>query len=684
MPNTALSAGVTLGMQADETGASDSAGEESDDTADKPDMDSIRIYDGSRSRSFKTIHLSLDSPVKEVLLAALREYHVPMDETSKYMLAVEQSDRTFQVLEDKQVVRDLQLPDKSFPPIVIRARDCSDQDAVLRVYPGLLKVAAAFKTLVVTPVMKAEQVVERSLEKYGITGVDPKNFGLVEMNLFDGVKERIVEAHEKPWQILQNHRRVSVRNFMLTRFYLRSSSDTASVLIYVGSLPQQGHSEQYWQIMRQALGPIIYQHVQEGPVFPQFGCLFMSVCSNDLALQACILLKTSVLIEQKPLMVMILPEIQPLFINSDASPVLLLVNERSGGGQGSELLTTFRRLLNPHQVFNIAHGGPLPGLYSFRNIPNYRLVVCGGDGTVGWVLGMLDEIRDWSKCPSPPLAILPLGTGNDLARVLRWGSGYHGETALEILESIEEAEPASVDRWLVRFCPEPESCLSSHSNSRPNLSPEALDSSSAGRGSNTSLATEEQVMVMNNYLGIGIDADIALRFHLRREEAPEKFNSRLHNKGVYVKMSLGKMVQRSGNMCKDLHKVVSLECDGQMVKLPSGIEGIIVLNIQSWASGCDAWGSDRDERFKAVSMSDGLVEVVGIHGVMHMGQIQGGMRNGVRLAQGATINILFHSSMPVQVDGEPWVQPASRVRIEHGTPVTMLRRSKKKHDSTSK
>lgn len=35
-----------------------------------------------------------------------------------------------------------------------------------------------------------------------------------------------------------------------------------------------------------------------------------------------------------------------------------------------------------------------------------------------------------------------------------------------------------------------------------------------------------QSVVMNNYLGIGLDAAIALDFHLAREERPEKFSSR--------------------------------------------------------------------------------------------------------------------------------------------------------------
>ncbi len=66
-------------------------------------------------------------------------------------------------------------------------------------------------------------------------------------------------------------------------------------------------------------------------------------------------------------------------------------------------------------------------LYVFRKIEKYKILVCGGDGTVGWVLQCLDNVGQDSLCSNPPCAIVPLGTGNDLARVLRWGSGYTGD-----------------------------------------------------------------------------------------------------------------------------------------------------------------------------------------------------------------------------------------------------------------
>ncbi len=37
---------------------------------------------------------------------------------------------------------------------------------------------------------------------------------------------------------------------------------------------------------------------------------------------------------------------------------------------------------------------------------------------VGWILSALDQLQ---LNPSPAVAVLPLGTGNDLARTLNWG-----------------------------------------------------------------------------------------------------------------------------------------------------------------------------------------------------------------------------------------------------------------------
>lgn len=82
-------------------------------------------------------------------------------------------------------------------------------------------------------------------------------------------------------------------------------------------------------------------------------------------------------------------------------------------------------------------------------MPSFRVLVCGGDGTVGWVLAALEETRRHLACPEPSVAILPLGTGNDLGRVLRWGAGYSGEDPFSVLVSVDEADAVLMDRWTI-------------------------------------------------------------------------------------------------------------------------------------------------------------------------------------------------------------------------------------------
>lgn len=59
--------------------------------------------------------------------------------------------------------------------------------------------------------------------------------------------------------------------------------------------------------------------------------------------------------------VMILPSIEPSMVPTGVQPLLVFVNVKSGGCQGLQLISSFRKLLNPYQVFDLDNGGPLPG-----------------------------------------------------------------------------------------------------------------------------------------------------------------------------------------------------------------------------------------------------------------------------------------------------------------------------------
>lgn len=81
---------------------------------------------------------------------------------------------------------------------------------------------------------------------------------------------------------------------------------------------------------------------------------------------------------------------------------------------------------------------------------------------------------------------------------------------------------------------------------------------------------------MNNYFGIGIDAEISLDFHHAREENPNKFRSRIQNKKKYFQLAMRRMMN---SMNKDFHKNVTLEVDGRRIEISPQIEGIVILNI---------------------------------------------------------------------------------------------------------
>ena len=80
---------------------------------------------------------------------------------------------------------------------------------------------------------------------------------------------------------------------------------------------------------------------------------------------------------------------------------------------------------------------------------------------------------------------------------------------------------------------------------------------------------------MNNYLGIGLDAKIALDFQIKREEHPEKCRSRTKNLMWYGVLGGKEILQKT---FKNLDQRVQLECDGQRIPLPS-LQGIVILNI---------------------------------------------------------------------------------------------------------
>ncbi|GAB2277268.1 Diacylglycerol kinase 2 [Dionaea muscipula] len=332
----------------------------------------------------------------------------------------------------------------------------------------------------------------------------------------------------------------------------------------------------------------------------------------------------------------------------DARPLLVFINTKSGAQNGPSLRRRLNMLLNPVQVFELSScQGPEAGLKLFSDVQNFSVLVCGGDGTVAWVL---DAIEKFNFESPPPVGILPLGTGNDLARVLQWGGGFssiEGQGGLSsLLQDIGHAAVTMLDRWKVDIKEE---------NQDPN-----------------SYKTCSKFML--NYLGIGCDAKVAYEFHVCREENPEKFYSQFVNKLRYAKEGAKDIMDRA---CADLPWQVSLEVDGREIQIPKDAEGLIVLNICSYMGGVDLWQNDydHDDDFNLQLIHDRTLEVVCVSGAWHLGKLQVGLSQARRLAQGKTIKIHASSPFPVQIDGEPFIQKPGSLEVSHHGQAFMLRRA---------
>lgn len=80
-------------------------------------------------------------------------------------------------------------------------------------------------------------------------------------------------------------------------------------------------------------------------------------------------------------------------LGSSFSPLLVFVNSKSGDNQGVKFLRRFKQLLNPAQVFDLVSTGPELGLRLFRHFDPFRILICSGDGSIGWVLSEIDRLN---------------------------------------------------------------------------------------------------------------------------------------------------------------------------------------------------------------------------------------------------------------------------------------------------
>uniref|UniRef100_A0A3B3SS19 Diacylglycerol kinase n=1 Tax=Paramormyrops kingsleyae TaxID=1676925 RepID=A0A3B3SS19_9TELE len=334
-------------------------------------------------------------------------------------------------------------------------------------------------------------------------------------------------------------------------------------------------------------------------------------------------------------------------------PLLVFVNPKSGGNQGAKIIQSFMWYLNPRQVFDLSQGGPKDGLELYRRVHNLRILACGGDGTVGWILSTLDQLQ---LNPQPAVAVLPLGTGNDLARTLNWGGGYTDEPVSKILSHVEDGNIVQLDRWNLIVEPNLEASQEEKDEQQTDKLP--LD-------------------VFNNYFSLGFDAHVTLEFHESREANPEKFNSRFRNKMFYAGTAFSDFLMGSS---KDLAKHIKVVCDGtdltskvQELKL----QCLLFLNIPRYCAGTMPWGNPSEHHdFEPQRHDDGCIEVIGFT-MTSLATLQVG-GHGERLNQCREVTLTTYKPIPMQVDGEPCKLAPSIIHISLRNQANMVQKTKRR------
>ncbi|PIN06260.1 Diacylglycerol kinase [Handroanthus impetiginosus] len=393
-----------------------------------------------------------------------------------------------------------------------------------------------------------------------------------------------------------------------------------------------------------------------------------------------------------------------------ACPVIVFVNSKSGGQLGGELLITCRSLLNKNQVFDLGERTPDKVLHQlYFNLAKHkqngdilsdeiqkrlRIIVAGGDGTAGWLLGVISDLK---LAQPPPIATMPLGTGNNIPFSFGWGKknpGTNYQSVKAFLEEVKHAKEMKVDSWhiLMRMRGE---------GSCDPIAPLDLPHSlhAFQRISRTDEMNEEGYHTFRggfwNYFSMGMDAQVSYAFHSERKLHPEKFKNQLVNQTTYAKLSCtqgwfcASLTHPSSRNIAQLAKVKIMKKSGQWIdlRIPQSIRSIVCLNLPSFSGGLNPWGRPSKQKLHSRDLTppyvdDGFFEVVGFRDAWHGLVLFAPNGHGTRLAQANGIRFEFQKGTAdhafMRIDGEPWKQPLPMdddtvvVEISHFGQVSML------------
>ncbi|XP_024193970.1 diacylglycerol kinase 4 isoform X1 [Rosa chinensis] len=378
-------------------------------------------------------------------------------------------------------------------------------------------------------------------------------------------------------------------------------------------------------------------------------------------------------------------------------PMVVFINPKSGGRHGPMLKERLQLLMGEEQVFDLSDVKPhefvqygLGCLERFAELGDkcakecrqkIRVMVAGGDGTVGWVLGCLSELQKQGREPVPPVGIIPLGTGNDLSRSFGWGGSFPFAWKSAIKKTLFRATTGPIcrlDSWNILIQMPDGAVL------EPPHSLKLADECTLDEVVNLGLEIQGRLPekrtcyegVFYNYFSIGMDAKVAYGFHHLRNEKPYLAQGPISNKLVYSGYSCTQgwffTPCTSNPSLRGLKNILRMHVkkvncsEWEQIPVPSSVRAIVALNLHNYGSGRNPWGNLKPDYlekkgFVEAHADDGLLEIFGLKQGWHASFVMVELISAKHIAQAAAIRLEVRGgewrNAYMQMDGEPWKQP---------------------------
>lgn len=286
-----------------------------------------------------------------------------------------------------------------------------------------------------------------------------------------------------------------------------------------------------------------------------------------------------------------------------------LINPISGGGVGKSVFHRLGEILDSFGMnradwtAELTDRELLAEQTSVLLQSSRKLIVVGGDGTIGMVLDCLRKLRSPTA-----IGLIPLGTGNDLGRALGIYRVYNAKGLIACLKRLLKAQSQPFDLWDVD-----------------------------GRGT------------LVSYLSAGLDAVVLRAFDLARKQGRLR-GGVLQNKLYYLRSFFTHRGYRlpDGAMAR-------LETSEGILDLPLGGRRVfLAANINSYAAGANP--------FTGSHFDDGMMEIAVFASIWTFALVTAGargfpplarwMRRHLRRYRARKITLTLPSGTPIQIDGE--------------------------------